>query len=873
MQWLSCRIFNVQVHLISVCLMVIFSILNGEMAAKETNQPPTLLTHPLIPTTPDMLKQGLWGSTTAYADIDSNGLVTSAIIEQSSGNPAFDLLVKHRVETATFRPAIVSGQAVASAVNFEIVVPYDSLLAQSWSLGPNLTGVVIDTMHFIPIPNASVLLHYTDTTQDTSLSIGFDNYLSIIGSFSQQRFQGNVLTTVTDSLGRFEFRLLPTGPFNLSIQALAYETGSFRGTISGTENQHGRFVLQPGRELLADDTYEITVYGQSNLADDRMIIAEQEKRVGFSPFLSNVVLARSEIRHLPEGPSRMMVRSGSPYDNVYLIAGVPMLAPFHFGGHPYADIDGLMISGLTDVRVIVNDIAARRVDASGCIVQTNPGRITYDKHNPEGLYLKGDYSMIGADLLVAYSAVKREEDFVQVGFTKSHDFGIQWTGNTYRSVQRGVYGIGRPASYGNATFAGSKTIGQLYLTGFGWYAWDVYGRYDSNTAEQLPWGMGSIRLGTHTSNRSITYGRAHQFFGSGKIHFDQWHATRSYLSNHELLIDLDTVISGPLTAKLIARVNFDQWNGFASQIDSLHSISTYPSEGKETGFHLNPSFSKQTGRFTTKLNLLTSAISYGHSTQLIADAGTSFSYRGDNFHTGIHLGRVTSRPDIRGIPDSLFRMQLNHTYMASFPFFIRYGVISRLGIQPYIRYSTNAPQLDPVSLMWDPRKSSSLVAYGTDLDLRIALSSRASFTTAINLAQAQRDGASRDTLSYEWHIPWTFRTSLHLNSQDERFHFFANYIRTKGLPYFDVDNLTYQALAVYHSIDLNLQFHAVNLPPQRYVNKLACYLSIKNLQDLFRTNLNVRDYYWDSNNIRHPIFLGNARIDVGARFGIKFCRT
>ena len=126
------------------------------------------------------------------------------------------------------------------------------------------------------------------------------------------------------------------------------------------------------------------MYGRSKFDEKKIVIAEEEKHTGFSPFLSNIVQAKAEIRRIPEGPSMMLVRSGCPYDNVYLIAGVPMLAPFHFGGHPYADIDGIMISALSDVNVTINDIAAKRIDASGCIVKADPGMITYDNVGRKG---------------------------------------------------------------------------------------------------------------------------------------------------------------------------------------------------------------------------------------------------------------------------------------------------------------------------------------------------------------------------------------------------------------------------------------------------------------------------------------------------------
>ena len=581
----------------------------------------------------------------------------------------------------------------------------------------------------------------------------------------------------------------------------------------------------------------------------------------------------------------MLVRSGCPYDNVYIVAGVPMLAPFHFGGHPYADIDGLMISALSSVRVTINDIAAKRLDASGCIVEADPGKIRYDNGYPaKGFYLKGDVSMLGIDLLAAYSAKKKREDFIQVGYSISDDYSLKWNNDFYYSVSRGNQGVGIPLSYGNVTLAGSKSAGSLRATAFGWFAWDSYNVLKTTDRETqqirdslvnfgrgdkafFPWGMGSVKLSADSSNRSLTIGGAHQFFGAGKQINTTVLTTRSFLNNGEVTADFDTIIRAPCAAKLTARMSHDEWNGFLSQ-QSNDSIDTlFHRHGTETGVHLNTSLIKQKGRFTIGIDLLASAIKYTDNAQLIGDAGASVTYEGDTYHAGIHFGRITSRPDVRGLPDSLFRMQLNRTYIASLPLFFRFGMVTKFGIEPYVRYCMNAPQLDPITHAWNPNRSTPVAAGGADFQCRIVPTPWAELTTALNLAEARRQNDADGSLAYEWNLPWTIRTGLHLHSKSDRVHFYIDYIRSKGLPYYDINNQVYAALPVYRSIDLNWQIRAF-MRPQRFINKLDGYFTIKNLQDILIVR-NVRDYYWNANGKRQPIYLGYGRADIGARFGIR----
>jgi hypothetical protein len=866
-------------------LFLVLVILFASFSSADA-EPPSLITDPLIPVTPELLKRGVYGHSTVKVGIDTVGSVESCIVFPS-GNHAFDSLVKCKVAAARFTPATENGRAVSSTVNFEIAVPCDSLVAQCLRLPPNFVGTAVDTELMISLPRTRLLLHYTDTTEDSALTIGFDRYLSLIGSSSRQKYDGKLLVAVTDSLGRFSFRLLPRGHFRVSVQSSGYDIGQFQGFITGDEPQQCRFVLRPSKERFHDSTYVIMVYGHQTFSEENIVVAEGEKHTGFSPFLSNVVQAKAEIRRVPEGPSMMLVRSGCPYDNMYVVAGVPMLAPFHFGGYPYADIDGLMISALTTVKVTINDIAAKRLDASGCIVEADPGKIKYDNDSiAKGFYLKSDISTIGMDFLAAYSAKKKTGDFVQVGYSVSNDYQIIWDNQFYPSVSRGNQGIGIPISYGNATLTGSKSIGPFRCTAFGWFAWDLFNVLEATTIEAqrirdslaylgklagnafFPWGMGSITFSADSSKRSFIIGGSRQFFGTGKRIDTNVFATRSFLNNGEITADFDTIIRTPFVTKLSARISHDEWNGFLSQQENDSIDTVFRAHGTETGANFNISLIKQAGRLTAECDLLASAIKYTGSFQLTGDAGLSVNYGNDDYNAGFHLGRITSRPDIRGLPDSLFRMQLDRTYIASLPLFFRYGMVTKIGVEPYFRYSTNSPQLDPITKTWDPNKSTPVLARGIDFDCRIVPTPWSELHLVLNLADARRNSTTDNSLAYEWNLPWTIRTSLHIHSQSDRFQFYVDYIRMKGLPYYDFDNQAYVALPVYRSLDFNFQVRTLSTP-RWFICKLDCYMTFKNVQDLFRVHSNVRDYYWDRNGNRKAIYLGYGRLDIGTRFGIK----
>lgn len=835
----------------------------------------------LIQATPELLKRGLWGTVTGEVEIDTSGTPNNLSLSVLSGNPSFDSLVRYRILSDKFTHAIDNDQTILYSVGFEMSVPLDSLLEQCLLMPPCFSGTIFDSVTQIPVNKARIRVTYSDTTEDSTLTIGFNQFLSIVQP-SNFLYDGISLITTTDSLGRFNFRLLPSGHITVAVQASGYENRRFKCRISNGQQHDQQYLLQPlvNERTAIDSNYVITVQGRNTLTESNLTVNNEELRIGFSPLLSNIIQTKAEIRRVPEGPSMMLVRSGCPYDNVYLVDGIPMLAPFHFGGYPYADVDGIMISSVPRVNVLINDIAAKRVDASGCIVEAKPGKITYDK-DPigKGFYVKGDFSMLAIDLIGAYASSKNPGDYIQLGYSTCNQYILAYNKMFYSSVSLANQGIGIPLYYGNAALSGSKSIGPLQLSTSGWVSWDAY-EVGTSTATKpyngfahynsdktiYPWGMASVTLKNSATKYAVTIGGAHQFFVTGKQINASEYTTCSFLNNGDITIDMDTIVNTPVSVKLSFRGNYNEWSGYAYQKTSGSVDTLINQSGTEKGVHINTSVIKQTGHVTTTLDLLGSLIAYPHKPYSIADAGITVLYDRNDYTAGLHLGRVTSRPDIRGLPNPDFRKQINHTYIASLPGFVRYGKVTRFGIEPYIRYGTNTPQLDPVTQCWNPGKTTPVLAQGADIDCRIVLTSWIDFSTAINLANAHRLDASDNPLDYEWNLPWTFRTSLHLSAKGGLFHFYIDYLHSKGLPYYDINSDHYSSLPMYRSLDLNVQFRPT-MPRQRYINKLDGYVTIKNVQDLLVTN-NIRDYFW-RNEMRQPIYLGYGRVDMGARFGFR----
>lgn len=175
-----------------------------------------------------------------------------------------------------------------------------------------------------------------------------------------------------------------------------------------------------------DSSNTVTVFGR-DVPGAAVNVERQELSSGLTHYLSKIILTQVTVRQVPESGSSLLVRSASPFDNHYLLAGVPFLAPYHFGGSPYADIDGTMISSLKDVTVNVDRVAGRYLDVSGALIEANPGICRpADRLLTRRPELSADISIMSQDFLLSLPEGKDNDDFFQLGFTWADAYDIRW---------------------------------------------------------------------------------------------------------------------------------------------------------------------------------------------------------------------------------------------------------------------------------------------------------------------------------------------------------------------------------------------------------------------------------------------------------------
>ncbi|MBN1758342.1 MAG: TonB family protein [Chitinispirillaceae bacterium] len=822
-----------------------------------------------------LLKRGIEGTVLVEVDLDQTGAVEHCTVRRGI-DPALDSLVVASMHASRFSPTYEQGSAVSSTVSMRFSFDPREVARGCKAIPPTVYGTAFDAQTALPVQNAQVNLELSDTLADTGLTVPVGTYLDLIGEVPGQSARSGMLTTVTDSLGRFSFRLLPACPVRMAIIAAGFEVAHAGVSVIPGTSKKVTCRLEP---IEKDSTIEIIVYG-SPLRQGRVDIEEEQLATGLTHYLSDVLQTQVTIRAVPESRSRMMVRAGSPFDNRYYICGVPMLAPFHFGGHSYADIDGMMISALSEINLTIDRIAGRQIDASGFRIDAQPG--IYRPANRELIKrpeLSVDFNTIGQDFLLSLPK-KKSDDCLQLGFTRAENTMLLFF-NARRKFEENEFGS--PVGYGNVTLTGAGKIGKVHLQSFSWLAWDTY--LKTSGKETYPWGMAALTMDADEKGfPQLSVGGSRQYFASGKRFGGERFLVYSSYTNGSFSAAFDTLECGYFNVNVDVSTEMLDWEGSLQKNTQTLTDSTYNNHigamqyfwhdneltteyacsGREMILQAHGTVKKTLGEFTVALDLLGTGILYNTTPDAIGDAGLSLLWQGNHIDAGLNGGRVTSRPDIRGLPDSLFRRTHCSSYLFSAPVNVSFPPLVRFGIQPYFRKKKNEPEFDPVVQVWIPDASTGLLAAGADIDGELHPTDWLSVNGAVNVAKAYRVSGEVKA-PYEWDIPWTGRGTVHLHfGEDAQMHFYLKGITAKGMLFYDVEKYGYIRAPDYLRLDLSIQYRS-RFIDHRFLTRYDAYFNIFNLTDRY----NATDYYWDHEMKIRAIPQGYMTIEMGVRLGFR----
>ncbi|MDG5816225.1 energy transducer TonB [Chitinispirillales bacterium ANBcel5] len=802
-----------------------------------------------------LLKQGVKGCVELNVDLDRDGIVEMCHIV-SSLEPLLDSLVCQSMIESEFSPAYVKGTPEPSTVFMNYCFDPKVIASGGGETDPDIEGVLLNWVTMEPVKGARVELYFSDTTVDRSVTVPFSDYLEIISNVPGQELYGNSLVTTTESCGSFSFRMIPHSPFILKVSASGYESISPAFTSIDTSGRRMRLYINELDSIEIDESeYEVVVHGATE-REERFSTEEVQRSRGLTYYLSDLIHSHASVQAAPETRSKAIVRSGTPFENRYIVAGVPFLAPFHFGGSNYAEIDALMLSGISDAELLINRIAGKRVGASGFLLTVDPKmneEFTHYRRRPELLL---DFNIIGQDLLFAFPNSRNGND-LQIGFTRAENHTLRYVNNRF-SHTSDHFSLGNPLTYGNINLYNSYWGENIKVEMFFWLAWDVW---SDGSGENVfkPWGMGSITLQPTGNDLTITIGGSKQYFASENRFRHYTYINETNLANVVASASSSIDFLNLDSTNVECRIEYQQWEGSVEWGRSFLRDG-FGDKGDETAVSVQSAMEKRLGSLNIGSDILVSGFLVDQNLGYIVDYGLSLSVLMGDIQFGLYGGRVTSRPDIRGLPDSNLRHKKLPTYMLSAPIYYT-SQRFRTGLQPYVRRKPKELRINPYASVWVGSETDPVRAAGVDWEADLELAEWISVNSTVNYSFAQRK-YEQQYREYEWNVPWTITGGAHLNLSP--FHTYLKGIYNSGLFYYDEVPKKYRRLPAYKNLDLSIQYRNEDID-HRFIRRYDVYITCKNLM----TTRNITNYYYTNDGSKRPVFGGDFTIDVGLKVGVR----
>lgn len=277
----------------------------------------------------EIYKQGIEGPVLMELLVNDSGTVDSVSIIKGI-HPVLDTNALRAAYQFTFTPAIASGKPVAVLIQYEYRFTLKEVVERVKEY-VNFRGTLLERGTKNPIADAMVVINFIDSISDTTLPVPFNVYVEQLGTFKGQYLEENRLVTLTDSLGQFAFKSLPSASVEVIVPLPGYE--EFKETEFITPNEETAVKYYIRRVSYSD--YEIVVYGkkeEKEVSRRQLTITEVKKIPGLGGDAVKVVQALPGVARPIFGSGAIVVRGAPTWDSQFYLDGVVLPRLYHFGG-------------------------------------------------------------------------------------------------------------------------------------------------------------------------------------------------------------------------------------------------------------------------------------------------------------------------------------------------------------------------------------------------------------------------------------------------------------------------------------------------------------------------------------------------------------
>ena len=277
----------------------------------------------------DLVRKGISGSVILDLLVNESGTVDSVTIIKGI-HPVLDTNALRAAQKFRFTPAMAGEDSIAVLLQYEYHFTLEDAV-DSIPQVSNFTGTLLEKGTRQPLTDATIILTFPDTIQDSSLPLPVDKYLSAIGSFPGQNLEGNHLTAITDSLGRFRFFSLPSCSVKIQVVAMGYSNFETKEWIAPDEQLEVKYYIVK----LNYSDYEIVVYGKAEekeVSRRQLTLREIKKIPGLGGDAIKVVQAMPGVARPSLSSGAVVVRGAPTWDSRFYLDGVTIPLLYHYGG-------------------------------------------------------------------------------------------------------------------------------------------------------------------------------------------------------------------------------------------------------------------------------------------------------------------------------------------------------------------------------------------------------------------------------------------------------------------------------------------------------------------------------------------------------------
>jgi hypothetical protein len=626
----------------------------------------------------------------------------------------------------------------------------------------------------------------------------------------------------------------------------------------------------------------IIVTGRKNPASERVVVEKEAAKTGLTDDINKILILKPGVSQIPEAGSSLLIRGEGPFDNSFRMYNVPIFAPSHFSNSTFCDHSATMINTVNEFRVVTDQMAGRYSGASSSVISCDPA---ISRPADARLIPRPELSIgIGTlcqDLSLSVP-FRNGADISQLSFTNTDSYRIHWrNGFQSRSSEQAALGYGMASTFGDLVYTGTNAWKQVTLREYALFAYDVYLPSMHGPGMTVPWGITAASVEDSLANGviAVSAGASRQYYYEGKKYFNVVPLAQVERTNATMRGSIASVKKGASYYDAAIQLERLEWTGSQIMLPnparSVLSAATLAlaetTTCKETEVTIHAGARRETGRLSAGLNVLFGGVAPWY--RLYVDPGAWARMQFDRSSLGISGGIATSRPDIRGLPSYDYRGGLQKTYSLSVNGTVTPAKWLDAGADAYVKWKDRCPARSLVlgNLVWDPSLESRLLCAGIATSATLSPLEHWTFTLFLDAARANRISKDHQE-EYEWNVPWSWKSIIRYSVFSDRLQFFLIGFFSEGLPYREIISTDsgvvyaaeYSRVPMYKRVDLKIQLNQ-RVEKHRFLTRYDAYVEVGNIFDW----PNVREYYWDYDMARLPIFLERIEIAFGLRLGFR----